>query len=120
MFLLAYVENEARLLNSRMMVELYFASDGIKFFFAHSVNIKLALPQAAHVSLHFRTKVENQLCCTSTRDLIKDTPVTDREKGKRREKSPKHSGSLDPWSDVLPLELPSRPIPTTFNLFFLF
>ena len=46
-------------------------------FFAHSVNIKLALRQAAQVSLHFCRKVENQLCCTSTRNLFKDAPLID-------------------------------------------
>ena len=49
-------------------------------FFTQSVHIKLALPKTAQ-------QVENQRCCTSMRDLIKDTPLIDTEK-EREEKKP--------------------------------
>ena len=66
---------------------------GPKYFFAHSVRIKLALPQAALLSFPFSLKVENQWCCTSTRDLIKDTPLIERMQREEREKSQAPSGS---------------------------
>ena len=49
------------------------------YFFAQSVPIKLVLPQAAQLSIHFLLR-KNQQCCTSSRDLIKDTPLRDRKK----------------------------------------
>ena len=45
-------------------------------FFAKSAHIMLVLPQAAQLSIHFFVK-ENQQCCTSLSDLIKDTLLRD-------------------------------------------
>ena len=56
-------------------------------FLAHAVHIQLATPQAAQLSLHFYGKVENQYCCTSTRDLIKDKSLMESDK-KEKKKSP--------------------------------
>ena len=51
-------------------------------FFALSVQIMLVLLQAAELSIRFLLG-KNQLCWTSTKDLINDTPPKDR---KRRNK----------------------------------
>ena len=69
-------------------------------FLAHSVPIKLALPQAALLSFSFSLKVENQLCCTSTRDLIKDAPLIERFEREKREKSRAPSGSRNRTRDI--------------------
>ena len=59
------------------------------YFFPHYVHIQLALPLAAQLSLYFCKKFENQLCCTSTRDLFKDAPliVRDRKEKRKEEKN---------------------------------
>ena len=54
-------------------------------FFAQSMHFKLALAQAAWL----RFFEENQLCCTSTRDLIKDALLIEQS---REEKSPTTGG----------------------------
>ena len=84
------------------------------------MHIKLALPLAAQLSLHFCWKFENQLCCTSTRDLFKDATliVRDRKEKRKEEKRRKkpcfqwelNSGPVGPLSDVLPLELSPQPL----------
>ena len=51
----------------------------------------LVLLQAAQLSIHFFVK-ENQWCCTSLRDLIKDTLLRD---GKRRKKA-QHPARIEP------------------------
>ena len=64
-------------------------AEGWNRVFAHYVQIELTSYRAAQLSFHFFCrKVENQLCYTSTWDLFKATPLTEREKKeRRREKS---------------------------------
>ena len=53
------------------------------FWVANYVRIKLASPQAAHLSLHLC--MDNQRRCTSTRDLFKDTPQTEMDRKERED-----------------------------------
>ena len=71
------------------------------------MTIKLASTQAEQLSLHFWWKVENKLCRSFMRILFKGALLIEIA---RREKRKKESnlGLLDPLSDLLPLELPSR------------
>ena len=64
-------------------------------FFAQSELIMLASRQAAQLSIH--SFQENQYCCTSARDLIKDTQLIERERKRKRkkEKSKKPSTQRD-------------------------
>ena len=63
-----------------------------KFYFPNSVLIKLVLPQATQLSIHF---LENQWCCTSLWDLIKEAPLGDRVRERERS-TLRDSNSLPP------------------------
>ena len=60
----------------------------------------LVLPQAAKLSIHFFVK-ENQGCCTSLRDLIKDTLLSDRKRKKAQ-----HPAGLEPTASTVLLGRP--------------
>ena len=69
--------------------------------FSQFVCIKLASPQAAQRSKHFFQ--ENQLCCTSVRDLLKDTPMIEREtetETEREEKKAQHLAGFEPTTSL--------------------
>ena len=51
-------------------IDIEYVLGRLFFSGANSVNIKLALPQAAHQSILYR---KNQLCWNSSRDLLKKT-----------------------------------------------
>ena len=76
------------------------------------MHIKLfSSPQAAQLSLLFCWKVENQQCCTSTWDLLMDTPPTDRDRKEKRKKKNQLPMGFKlgiSRSEVFPLELLPR------------
>ena len=82
-----------------------------KSFFAHSVLIKLASPQAALLSFSFSWKVETKQCCTSTRDPMKDAALIEKLERDIKPSSQWESnpGPLFSQSDALPLELQPQP-----------
>ena len=66
-------------------------------FFAHSVQIKLPFASSCQtMPSFFNWKVENQLCCDSTMDRFKDSPLAERDaKEKRQKPSPRGSPTKD-------------------------
>ena len=66
----------------------------------------LVLPQAVQLSIHFFVK-ENQQCCTSSRDLNKDTLLTDRKRKKAQ-----HPTGFEPTTSKVLLPRPAlQPLP---------
>ena len=89
--------DKTKLVNNGLAVRWTILNDIILLIlrvFSQSVRYNLASPQAPLLSKN--NFHENQYCCTSMRDLIKDTPLIDRAIDPEREREAQHQAGFDP------------------------